>query len=384
MGTWQPTATRARFVQRHRHLAGKALPLLIWSGAVFGLFWLAEITPAIQRLPAVAESNSTLVLAPTDGRLTTLAVQLHQLVDIDQVVARLDDRDVHLRLKQANFELERLRADMARVQSDLERDAKATADEHGLATGVELRRLVSAVEAAQLAAVSTRAELEEARIRMQGASVEADRLGTLATKGITGEPELLRWRTERDALKKRIDELQTLYDEHRTRIATAKGRLAEFAPSTPGTLPIDTALAPLRWQLKEQEARIDRIALDAQALDLRSPIRGHVASINAQAGEWTMAGRTVVTVVDPTPRRLVAYIADSQRSRLDPQQSLQVRRSDTSLLGNATILSISPNVVLLPERLRRDPKREEWGYEVVLAATGAELPGERLLLSPAR
>jgi hypothetical protein len=174
-----------------------------------------------------------------------------------------------------------------------------------------------------------------------------------------------------------------LYDEHRGRIATSKQRLAEFAPAVnSGALPIDTALAPLRWRLKEQEAQIERVALDAQALDLKSPIRGHVASIDARTGEWAIAGRKVLTVVDSTPRRLVAYVPDVQRDQLDRVQSLQVRRVDSRLLGEAPILSISPSVVLLPERLRRDPRREEWGYEVVLAATGAELPGERLQLSP--
>ncbi|MBL8756722.1 MAG: HlyD family efflux transporter periplasmic adaptor subunit [Planctomycetes bacterium] len=384
MSDFRPSAPRPGLLRRHRHLASGALPLLVWGGAVFALFCLAEVTPALQRVPAMADATCSTVVAPAEARITTIAVQLHQFVEQDQVLARLDDRDVRLRLTQAGYELERLRADMARVQADLERDAKATADAHGLDTAVEHRRLSSALETAQLGAVAVRAELEESRIRLQGAAVESERLAMLAKQGIANDTELVRANTERDALKKRLDELTALYDEHRGRIATAKQRLAEFTPTVAGALPIDTALAPLRWRLKEQETQVDRIALDAQALDLKSPIRGHIASIDSRAGEWAVAGRKLLTVVDATPRRLVAYVPDGQRDQLDHIKTLQVRRLDSSALGDATILSISPSVVLLPERLRRDPRREEWGYEIVLAATGAEHPGERLILSPAR
>jgi len=76
-------------------------------------------------------------------------------------------------------------------------------------------------------------------------------------------------------------------------------------------------------------------------------------------------------------------VPESVRSTLRPEQSLRVHRQDSSQLGAAPILSISPSIVQLPERLWRDPQREEWGYELVVAATGAEVPGERLLLAPA-
>lgn len=384
MVAWQPTRPRASFLQRHRSLGKKAIPIVVWGGAVLGLFYLAEVTPAARSLTAVADTASSSIVAPVAGRIATLAIQLHQLVEEGQVLARLDDRDVRLRLSQANFELERLRADMARAQADLDRDASAAKNELGLEAGIEHRRLLSAVETAQLGAIATRAELEEARIRMQGASIEAERLGTLAHQGITGEPELVRLRTERDALKKRIEELQALYDEHRSRIATAQRRLDEFAPGAPTELPLDTVLAPLRWRLKEQEAQIERIALDALALDLRSPIRGHVAATSARAGEWVVAGREVARVVEPIPRRILAWVPDTMRLQIETVRKVSVRRADATTLGSAAILSISPTVMRLPERLWRDPQREEWGYEVVIAAVGGELPGERLVLTPDR
>ncbi len=382
MAVWQPSQRRAGLLIRSSRRAKKALPIAVWLLALVALVKLAEVTPSAQRVPGIVDTTNSIVLAPVEGRVAMVSVQLHQPVVADQVIARLDDRDLRLRLTQASYELERLRADMTRVQSDLDREAKAASTEHNLDAGVEHRRLATGVETAQLGALSTRADLEEARIRWQGAAVETERLTTLATQGMIGEPELVRVRTDRDALKKRIQELEALYDEHRASIATARQRLTEFAPGQATDVPLDTAMAPLRWRLKQQEAQIERLALDAQALDLRAPISGHIASLDVKSGEWATAGRTIATIVDPTPRRIRAYVPDTMRTRLQTATTLQVQRADSSLLGATTILSISPTVVRVPERLWRDPQREEWGYEVLVTAIGTELPGERVHLAP--
>jgi multidrug resistance efflux pump len=382
MAQWQPTRPAPTAWSRLRRRAAAAVPVVVWLAAAAALLPLSTWTPSAHRLHGIVESMPATVLAPVDGRIAAMTVRLHQLVEADQVIARLDDRDVRLRLAQANFQLERLRADMAHAQAALEREARLAANQHGMAASVEHRRLVSAIEAAQLSALSTRTELEEARIRLQGAAIEAERLTTLADQQMIGEPELVRVRTERDALKKRTEDLETLYREQRAQVSTANQRLAEFAPGQLIQMPIDTVVAPLRWQLKEQEAEIERIALDAQALDLRAPVRGHVATLDAATGEWATRGRVIATILDPTPRRIRAYAPDVLRPRLEASRRLQVHRADATRLGASEILSISPTAVLLPQRLWRDPQREEWGYEIVLAATGTELPGERLQLAP--
>lgn len=383
-GPWQPSRPRAGFLLRCRHLLRAATPAVVWLVAVAGLIVLDTRLPTTGALLGVVDAARSTVSAPIDGRVVACLVGLHQQVEAGQVLARLDDRDVRLRLEQATYELERLRADMAREAADLDQQSRTAAAEHGLEAGVEQRRLASAAEAAQLAALAVRTQLEEARIRVQGAAVEAERLGGLVAQGMVGEPDLVRVRTERDALQKRISELEQLHTEHRARFDTAQQRVAEFAPPGLAILPVDTALAPMRWRLKAQEASLERIALDAQMLDLKAPIRGNIATLTTQAGEWTTSGRALMTIVDPTPRRIVAYAAAPVRGQLAASQAVQVQRRDASPLGPSLIQSISPGVVRVPERLWLDPQREEWAYEIVAAATGAELPGEQVRLVLAR
>jgi multidrug resistance efflux pump len=377
MQAWRPSRSRPSFVARQLRQASRWVAGLVWLGAVTALFALRGFGPAPD-VSGLADSPRAAVVAPASGRVATVLAQLHQFVDADAVVARLDDRDVRLRLREATAELEALRADMVRVQADLEREAKGTANALELEGAVEQRRLVSAVEAASLAALATRTDLEEARVRLQGAAIEAERTVALAAQQILAEPDVVRARTERDALQKRVDELGTLLEEHKARVATAKARLQEFTLGKPIDVPIDTALAPLRWQLQQKEAELERIALDAQSLDLRAPIAGHVAAIAIAPGTWAVAGATVLTIVDPVPRRVLAYVPDAQRQRLATARRIELHRADATPLGATSIVSISPTAVRLPPRLWRDPQREEWGCEIVLAATGAEMPGELL------
>lgn len=382
MASWQPSRARPSLVARSRHQFGKVLPVAVWLLAIVGLFQLAEIAPSAQRMQGLVDTQECVLMAPVDGRLLSILVQLHQQVEADAVVARFDDREVRLRLLQAHYQVERLRADMTQVQADLEREARTLASEQQLDAAVEHRRLVSAIETAQLAALATRTDLEETKIRLQGAEIETERLTKLVAQGVTPEPELVAVRTERDALHKRLAELVTLYDENRVVVATSKQRLEEFRPARLVDPVAETALAPLRWEQKQQESELECLALAAEALLVKAPISGHVVAITAMAGEWAPAGRELLRIVDPTPRRIRAWVPDSMRQQLDTAQAMRVHRADASLAGSTSVLSISPTAVRLPERLWRDPQREEWGFEIVLAATGTELPGERVQLAP--
>ncbi len=384
MTDWAPSRKRPGFVHRLAGALHRLLPGGVWLGAIGALIWLGTFAQAPGPIAGLVDAAQSTVTSPVAGRVTAILVTLHQEVERDQVVARLDDSDVRLRLTQATYELERLRADLVREEADRTQQARTTDAEHGLDAGVEQRRLVSAAEAAQLAALSMRTQLEEARVRVSGATIEAERLSTLAQQGMVGEPELVRARTERDALQKRISELEALRAEEIARVEAANQRLREFAPAGPTIPSIEAALVPMRWRLKTQEAVLERIVEDTRLLTLRAPIRGRIACVSAEAGEWAAAGRSLVTIVDATPRRILAYVPEAVRSQLGTVQSVRVMRCDASHLGTTSVQSISPSVVRVPERLWRDPRQEEWAYEVVVAATGLERPGERVQLTLSR
>ena len=397
MQPYRPSGPRAGLSFRLRGLVRTGLPLTVWLGAVAGVVALGLSLPPAAPIQGIVEVVHATVRAPADGRIATVLVGMHEDVEAGQVVARMDDTSLRLQLAQLAAEVEMHRAEFASRKAELDRVAAEAGTRHQLDASVEQRRLVSALEDARLAALATRTDLEETRIRLSGAATEAQRTESMVQQGILGEPELVRLRTERDALQRRVAELELLQAGELARIEAARLRLERFAPTAPPAAAHEDALAPLRWQVQATEALLDQVAHQIDLLELRAPIRGRIAplaefarprsaeeSLRPAAGEWVRAGTALFTVLDPQPARILAYVPESARSALQPAQRLAVRRRDGTELGTSLVRSISPTAVPLPERLWRDPRQEEWGHELVLAATGNERPGERLHLSPAR
>lgn len=157
------------------------------------------------------------------------------------------------------------------------------------------------------------------------------------------------------------------------------GRQQEFAAEAAAELPEDTVLAPLRWQLQAQENAIERLAAAAAQLDLRAPMAGVVASLPHQGGEWLAAGDTVLTIVAAEAEHILAFVPAALRHRFAAAATIDIERCSRPLaIYPVRVLSISPAPVPVPEQLWQVPRQQEWAFEVVLAATGTELPGERV------
>jgi multidrug resistance efflux pump len=368
----KPALARPAPLAAGRAVAAAAAPAVVWLAAAAALVLLAQATPSTGRIPALVDVRRADLLAPASGRIVRVAARLHDEVEADAVIARFDDGDVRLRLQLAQAALELLRAELAQADARLDPGARDAAIAEPSAPTNVRRQLAFDAAQAQLAALATRADLEEARLRLRGAANAADREADRATP------------TAGDAAAKRIAELDAQHERQRAAVATANRRLEEFAPETAATPPVDTAQATLRWRLQEQAAELERIARDAQALDVRAPMRGRVAALAVAAGDWIPVGARVAALVDPTPRRVLAYVAEAQRLHVEQASELELQRPDASPLGATRVVSVSPTTVRVPERLRRDPQREEWAFEFVLAATGKEAPGEHVLLHARR
>lgn len=130
----------------------------------------------------------------------------------------------------------------------------------------------------------------------------------------------------------------------------------------------------------------DRVAVGQPLVRLASgqtvtaPTAGTVARIHVHRGDQTGADQALLSIVDPTPRRILAYVPESARAGVESPLPVLVRRPTHETLGHTRVHSVSPSTVRVPERLWRDAQQEEWAFEVVLDAIGTERPGERVLV----
>lgn len=365
-----------------RRYGQRFLPLVVWLGAIVGVFCLLPNAARTGPIVGMVETQRAAVMVPIAGTLATISVQRHQDVEAGQVVGRLSDEDLKLRLAAARCELESLRADLREREAELAHADALDGARRQLDVATEMRRRTSDLEGARLDELETQAEIAEARVRLQGLVVEVERQTTLERQGIASDTTLLRMRTEQDALQKRVHELEGVLTERRARVAAVRQRQDEFTAIEGAHLPLDTFLEPMRWRLKTQEAELERIALEGRTLDLVAPVSGNVEVVHFAPGQWIAGGSTLLTIVDPTARRIFAYVPEAARARVHVTSRVNVIRAGVAGQRPSTVLSMSPSVVRVPERFWLDPQREEWAWEVVVAAGGNETPGERVSLLP--
>ncbi len=366
-----------RYVQRFT-------PFAVWCAAIVGVLFLLPGAWRASAIVGVVEAQRTAVVVSVGGTLVAVTVDRHQRVEAGQVVGRLSDSDLRLRLAGARSALEGLRADLRQREAELTHSVSIDDARRKLDVATELRRRTSEVEAARLDELETQAEIAEARVRLKGLEIEVGRQTTLEKQGIAADATLVRVRTDQDALEKRITELEGVLVERKARVASARQRQDEFVASDGVALPLDTLLEPMRWRLKVQETELERIALDGARLDLLAPVGGKVETVNYTAGQWVAGGSTLLTIVDTSARRILAYVPEAARDRLPLASDVRVVRDGCAGYRPSTVLSVSPAVVPVPARLWRDPSREEWAWEIVLAAGGDEAPGERVRILPMR
>lgn len=379
MDPFVPSQRRPHLLRRLSRRARALTPLGAWLLAIAALVALLRQRQLPSPVQGLVEVTTTTVRTPVAGRLHTVAVALHTAVHQGQLLARLDDSDLRLRLAAARANLEQLRAELSERQAELEHDNARNAADADFDRRVELRRMADSAEAAQIDHLSTRAQLEEARVRLRGTRIEVERLQQLGTQGLVADTDLVRARTEQDALQQRITELESVQVSQAQRCEAIAHRQQQFTAATSAPLPVDAALSPLRWRLRAQEAELERLALATTQLDLSAPSAGVVASLPHQQGEWLLAGDTVLAIVEPLPRQIRAYVPAALLDRYARAAAVPFAcSSQPMVVRQANVLSISPAPVLVPEALWRLPRQQEWAFEVVLSASGSELPGERV------
>lgn len=375
MEDWKPEYTpplTRRIARSARHF----IPLAVWLGCAVLVAWLSLFNNDQSSVVGIVESQRASIIIPSSGRIKAITTSRHQTVQQGQVIAQLDDTAIRLRLTKANQELDILRAEIEKEQADIIAETSRFKNQHELDTTIERRRLITNVESARLTALATRAEIEEVRIRAQGAAIESDRTASLTTQGFASPSELVRLRTLKDALNKRLTELQKLHSQQKARTAMFEKQLADFQPLASAPAGVEKSVTPLRLKLQRQSTEFEEIEHLRTQLLLRAPISGQVTEIALTEGEWASSGQTIATIVANKPNAIVAYVAAPQSEWLKNAVRLEVQSAAKTSLGDTIIRSISPTTVRIPSRLWADARTPEWAIAVVLAPTQLTRPGE--------
>ncbi len=315
----------------------------------------------------------------TGGRVAQLAVQVGDVVQAGDVLARLDTEALELEVQAARDDLVTQEAQLALTMEG----ATSTANRSFLIAAAQAEYAAALAQYEKLKAGPTeeelivaKADMEKAAIALQKAQAEYDQVAW--APGVSALPQsaaLQQASIDYERAKANYQILTTPPDEAQLKqaeseIAAAKAEL-ESMKAGPSAAQIELAqsqVAQAQTALAQAQLRLEQAALTA-------PFTGTVTTIAAKEGEVVGAGIPLITLADLTQLQVETTDLDEwAAARVKPGQPVEVR---VPALNNEVlpgrVISLAPQATVLPTEdvvykativLERQDPALRWGMTV--------------------
>jgi len=377
-----PSQPRAKLTTRFHGFLHSLLPLSVWLASIAAVLVLARDKARPLDYPGMALVAEYPVVAPAGGNLQELLVSEQAVIAKGAIIGRLGGDALEFRAQQVQHAISQLRAEMVRDQELQTTTLSQVRAEQENEAIIDARRFARDVENARLDLLQLQATIEERRIRLAGLQIDLQRQKGLSAKELFSEAELIRTRTEHDALAERIRRTEAVIQGRRDKVTAVEARLTDYRTAKQLEGPnMDRVLGPYAWRISVQQTELELIAMQRKQLILRAPVAGRIGRVLAHQGQSLSQGQVIVNIVDSKPRGLVTYVPETHVSRIRPGMPAILERStDPGTIIRTKVLSIGPAVVEVPNKMQTVARVREWRVPVYLQITDEmnPLPGESI------
>ena len=130
---------------------------------------------------------------------------------------------------------------------------------------------------------------------------------------------------------------------------------------------VDAFTAPLREEAAALEAQARALELRLKELTIRAPAAGVVSAVFRRPGQFVREGDYIITIADPTARRVIAYVRPDQRIDPKPGMKVMIRsRANPKKVESSRISIVGPQVEPVPSNQLRSSNVPEWGVPVTI------------------
>jgi HlyD family secretion protein len=364
------------------------VPILVWLAALAGVIFLFYHRSERVQVLGITQGRIYQISSPVDGRLKIVAVELFEDVRKGQILAILDDSLLNAQISTIQSEVENLTLQLKSVQDTM------LAEAANLETDLvaSQRRYNVDVENARLGILELKALIEPDKIMLQDLALEVKIASELLEEDAVSPYELQKAEALYDSLAKKIELNEQLLHQAEQDCINAKQRRDDYMKLQVAHPSVDNALNPIRKQIAYQEGLINELSVQREALKLVSPIEGTVTQIQVNSnqapllrpgedvlrrpGEFVLAGDPILVVAEKEPTEIIAYISQEQLSRVKETMVVQiVKNTEPKQVASSQVISLSPTMELMPQRLWRNPNIAQWGRPMLIKIP----PGLKLL-----
>lgn len=356
------------------------IPLAVAGYLVYRSFFAQPAAPTnIIRLSGRIEGDGSAVAPKVTGRILEIRVREGDLVKAGDVIAILDDSQLHAREQQARSQAQAAGAQLSSSEQQiaiLTDQLKQTELQTGQATVDADGRVLQAE--AELSHAEAQLAQQEASLKL--AVYDRDAYTRLARDGAVSERQGKQAQTTAETQEALVAAARRQVESSRAAVNVAKANLSNPQIRS-------SQQAQIRKQIAQQQATIASLRADANRalaqleearanirdLTVRAPFDGTIATRTAEPGEVIQAGAAIVTLIDLTKVYLRGFIPEGEIGRVRLGQQARVfLDSDPKKPLDAVVSRIDPQATFTPENtyFRNDRVKQVVGVKLLLK-TGA-------------
>jgi len=372
-----------RISSRRSRLYLRALPVLVWLGAVLCVVGLFRHRAARFEVVGLARPEVRQVAATCDARLISVPVQLFDKVKAGDTVAvlniELDDERIDAGMATIQAEMDLVEVQLTELRDNYVADVNNRKSEWW----AEMRAFTADVVMATARIVDANAILENDQAMLERMNQEIKRFTFEHQANLADIPTYNKLQTlkdNHDELARKIGRDKGVLDKYKKLLEEAEQRKKKYEDWIPVYGTSDEDAERIIGLAKEAlERRKDELLVRREKLVLTAPCDGYVSQIQSEVGEAVMQGVEILSIAEEKPRVIIAYASEAVVGQLEIGKRVEVvKGSEPEQKGPSEVTYIGPAVEQMPTRLWRNPNFPQWGRPMLIEIPlGMKLiPGE--------
>lgn len=360
------------------------LPLLVWIAAVGCVVMLFSHRSNNFVISGIAQGQVHQISATCTGRLASVPVELYEKVSIGQVLAVVDtvleNETLEAQLVTIQAEIEHLKGELVTIQDTY----LAERTDRQINYVTDKRIFAADVENTRLGLLEIKADLASDRILLGDLNSELKISQQLLEQDVIKPYELEKAKVQCEALSKKIEENEVLLEQAKNDLEQSLKRHGEYEQHKPYSPSVDNAINVVQKAITVQEQLMNELLARFEPLELKSPINGIIIPILGNANEMPMhrpgenvtrkpgeviaAGDQIFAISEIEPREIIAYVDERRFGKVREGMAVEVVQfAETNKIAKSRIISVSPVIEQMPERLWVTPNIPQWGRPILIA-----------------
>lgn len=256
------------------------------------------------------QTNIVPIAPRIQGYVKDVLIEENQKVKAGDTLIILDDRDLLIRVEQAEIALETAKANVSVVKSNVN-----SADAAASATSTSINTAEANIGTAE-------ANVEAAKVRAWNANENFKRYEMLFNQTSATQQQYDQALTEKQSADRQVTiaEKQVIVAKSQLR-----GAQQQTAASNTQASGIGTQVNLAQIAVKQRQADLDFAQLQLSYAYITAPFDGYISKKNVQLGQLLNPGQNICSVVDDNNLWIVANFKETQIEKMLPGQEVEVK-----------------------------------------------------------